>query len=121
MQRYDTKIEDGTLFVEWDDGWIEVGTMHALRDVFGGDTYEIEYDRQQSSVPWLENDLGADNTLTFDVTETLQDMDFDEDFVEDVAEAPLDATGSQGHPVRTETFAEKMIDIWESQGREEDS
>ncbi|WP_135663612.1 hypothetical protein [Halorhabdus rudnickae] len=119
MQRYDTKLEDGTLFVEWADEWLEVGKIDALRDLFGGETYEIEYDETQSKAPWLENDL-EEQTLTFDVTETLVEMDFDEEFVADVAEEPIEETGPRGYPVRTEAFAEKMIEIWEAQGHQED-
>ncbi|WP_136689951.1 hypothetical protein [Halorhabdus amylolytica] len=119
MQRYDTKLEDGAFFVEWDEEWLEIGEMAALRDLFGGDTYEIEYDQTQSKAPWLENAL-EDQTLSFDVTETLVDMDFDAEFVADVAQEPIEETGPRGYPVRTEVFAEKMIEIWDAQGRQDD-
>jgi len=115
MERHDTKLEDETLLIEWDDEWVEIGTLDALLDLFGGETYEIEYDDAQSKVPWLENSL-EDNTLSFDVVETVTDMDFDDEFTEEVVEAPLDSVGNQGHPLRTETFVAKMIEIWEAQG-----
>lgn len=119
MRRYDTKLEDGTVYVEWDDDWLEIGAMDALTDLFGGDTYEIEYDDRQAKTPWLESSLDG-RTLTFDVTETILGMDFDEEFVSDLVEVPIDETGSHGYPARTEAFAEKMIDIWEAQGSQED-
>jgi len=115
MERHDTKLEDETLFIEWDDEWLEIGTLDALLDLFGGETYEIEYDDTQSKVPWLENNL-EDNTLSFDVVDVVTDMDFDDDFAEEVVEQPLDSDGNRGYPLRTETFVAKMIEIWEQQG-----
>ncbi|MFB6128961.1 MAG: hypothetical protein ABEJ47_04280, partial [Halorhabdus sp.] len=115
MERHDTKLEDETLFVEFEGEWVEIGPLDALLDLFGGETYEIEYDDTQSKVPWLEDSL-EDNTLSFDVVETVTDMDFDDEFTEEVVEQPLDSTGNQGHPLRTETFVAKMIEIWEAQG-----
>ncbi|MFW5955991.1 MAG: hypothetical protein ACOCQY_01160 [Halorhabdus sp.] len=119
MQRYDTRLEDGTLYVEWDGDWLDVGSMATIRELLGGETFEIEYDDQQATTPWLANSL-EDNTLTFDVTETILGMDFNEEFVQEIAEQPLEETGMQGHPVRTEAFAEKMREIWESQGKQDD-
>ena len=119
MRRYDTKLDDGTFLIEWDGDWLEIGEMDALRDLFGGDVYEIEYGDKQAKMPWLEDEL-EDNTLTFDVTETLLEMDFEAEFVEEVASEPLDETGAQGHPVRTEAFAEKMMAIWDAQGRDDE-
>ncbi|WEL18444.1 Uncharacterized protein SVXHr_2291 [Halorhabdus sp. SVX81] len=115
MERHDTKLEDEALLIEWDDEWVEIGPLDAVLDLFDGETYEIEYDDAQSKVPWLESDL-EDNTLSFDVVETVTDMDFDDEFTEEVVEAPLDSEGNQGHPLRTETFVAKMIEIWEAQG-----
>jgi hypothetical protein len=119
MQRYDTKIDDGILYIEWEDDWLEVGSMAAIEELLGGDTYEIEYDETQSKVPWLEDSLD-EKTLTFDVTETILDMDFNQEFVQEVAEEPIDETRSEGQSARTDTFAEKMRDIFEAQGREDD-
>ncbi|QGN07588.1 hypothetical protein Hrd1104_09930 [Halorhabdus sp. CBA1104] len=120
MERYDTKLDDGTLYVQWDDGWLELGSMATIRDLLGGDTYEIEYDDDQSKVPWLENEL-EDNTLTFDVTEAITDMDFNGDFVSELAEVSIDDTGRAGHPQRTAAFAEKMREIWDAQGQTADN
>ena len=119
MHRYDTKLDDGTFYLEWDDDWLEVGPMATIRDLLGGDTFEIEYDDRQAKTPWLANDL-EDNTLSFDVTETLLEMDFNEEFVQEIADKPIEKTGPQGHPVRTEAFTTKMREIWESQGRQDD-
>jgi len=116
MDRYDTRITDGTLYVEWEDDWIEVGAMAEIEDRLGGETYEVEYDDRQSTVPWLEDDL-EDNTLAFDVTETIREMDFTAEFVEEVAEASLEPAGDD-HPERTAVFARKMREIWDQQGRD---
>lgn len=115
MQRYDTKLEDGTLLLESDDGWLEIGSMAAIEELCGGPTYEIEYDDRQAKAPWIEEELD-DQTLTFDVRETLLEMDFNDEFVADIEDHSLEETSDDGHPARTVAFAEKMLEIWDAQG-----
>ena len=74
MERHDTKLEDETLFIEWDDEWVEIGSLEALLDLFGGETYEIEYDDAQSKdtkiVEWFATSMRiacSSNTKTGDL------------------------------------------------------
>lgn len=114
MDRYDTDVRDGVLHLETDDSWIEIGSMADICELVGGESYTIEYDERQRQMSWLDTD--EDGTLTFDVPETLERMDFDREFVENVAPVDADRTDDDGYPLRTSVFADLMMDIWDSKG-----
>lgn len=114
MERYDTRIADDVLYLETPDGEIEVGSMTAVCELLGGETYTVEYDPEAAAMAWL--DVDEDDELTFDVRETIADLDFDERFVRKVAGEPLDRETPEGHPRRTDRFAELMRTIWDSRG-----
>ena len=113
MRRYETRIDDDRLYVEGPDGWLEVGEMALLYDLFGGREYTIEYDEREQAVPWLRTD---DGRVTFDVRETLEELTFDDEFVDNLEDVSVEATNAQGHPKRTAYFADVMQDIWDSKG-----
>lgn len=113
MDRHGTKIEDEVLFVETEDGWIEIGALPDIYTLVGGREYTIEYDEQAASVAWL--DTAPDNTLTFDVRDTLADMSYTTETVDVLGNTPLDQ-GEDGYPQRTSLFADLMIQIWDSKG-----
>lgn len=117
VKRYATRIDDGTLHVEWDDGWLEVGTMSDVFDLVGGRTYDIEYDDEQRLMAWVD---APDGTMTIDVREVIADMDYATDFVRRLAEVPLDERTAEGYPERTAHFAERMTAIWDAKGALED-
>ncbi|NLV10221.1 hypothetical protein ACAH01_11120 [Halomicrobium sp. HM KBTZ05] len=114
MERYDTRIDDDTLFVEVGDDDLEIGRLDDIYDLVGGETYTIEYSEKAQAAAWLTTD--DDGTFTFDVRETLADMDYNETIVEKLASKPVDATNTDGYPVRTATFAQLMMEIWDSKG-----
>lgn len=117
MERYATKIEDGTVYIEGVEDWIEVGALATIFDIVGGETYTIEYEREKAiAYDWLPTD--ADNTLSFDVEETIEDMTYPVEFVEELEDKSLDSEGEI--PERTAYFAELMVDIWDSKGSLED-
>ncbi|WP_256464815.1 hypothetical protein [Halosolutus gelatinilyticus] len=41
MKRYETDVRDVVLYVESDDGWIEIGTMDDIFELVGGETYTL--------------------------------------------------------------------------------
>jgi len=112
--RYDTRIDDGTLFVEHEDGWLEVGAMADVLELLGGETYTIEYTGRQAAAAWIDPD--ENNEITVDLRERIAEMTFNEEFVGDIADAAPDEAGEAGHPERAERFAAKMRDILESAG-----
>ena len=86
MTRYETFIEDGTVYVEADVGNVEVGPVSDIIKKFG-EEYEIEYDeweKQRYDVSF------ADEGLRMDVKDTLESMTHDKRAVEWLAEKPLD-------------------------------
>lgn len=114
MERYDTRIDDDTLFIEVGDQDLEVGALEDICEIVGGESYTIEYDKKAQATSWISTD--DDGTLTFDVRETLADMDYNETIVEKIADQPIDATDPDGYPIRTARFAELMQEIWDSKG-----
>lgn len=113
MERYDTHVEDDTLFLQTGAGDLEIGSMSLITDLLG-EEYTIEYEEEATVVGWLDAD--DDATLTFEVRETIESMDFDERFARRMDEESLEATTPEGHPERTVEFAETMREIWDSKG-----
>lgn len=114
MERYATTIEDGTVYIEGDDGPIEVGSLADIFDIVGSETYTIEYDQQKATAyDWLGTD--DEGALSFDVRETIEEMTYPGEFVDTLREKPLDSVGRR-HPERTAYFAELLVDIWDSKG-----
>ncbi len=117
MERYETRLEGGRIYLETSEERIEVGE---LEDVVSelGETFEIEYDEHQRTVPWLETDEG---TLTINVRETLPTLSFDDEFVGLVVDAPLEGSSENGEmPPRTAVFTDLLRKIWESKGNLEE-
>lgn len=114
MQRYETRIDDGTLYIEAGEDDLEIGSMDDICELLGGETYTLEYDEEAQTVGWLQTD--DDGTITFDIRETIDDMDYDETFVTKIRREPLDRTTPDGYRVRTAEFADLMANIWDSKG-----
>lgn len=118
QDRYGAKVENATLYLERDQGWVEVGPMDAVVDAIGGETYTLEYTDRQSAAAWLSTD--EDDTITLDVREELEDWAYTEELVSNVAESPLNETSESGHPVRTEVFVDMVTAIWDAKGNLEE-
>lgn len=113
MDRYDTRIEDGQLSLDGPTGSLEIGPMADVVDVLG-ESYTIEYDEKAQAAAWLQTD--PDGTITFDVRETIADLDFDDAFVSRLTDEPLDVETPEGYPKRTKAFADLLAEIWDSKG-----
>lgn len=111
MERYGTVIEDGILSLESGEDRLVIGEIDHIVDLIGGETYTISYDSDYSqTVDWL--DLEDDNTLSFDVRETIDDVDFPEPFVSELA-----AREAEEYPTeRASFFAESMQKSWDAKG-----
>lgn len=114
MERFHTRVDDGTLVLDTPDGWLTIGEMETIIDLVGGETYTIEYTDAEASVPWL--DVEDDGQLTVDVRETLSDYSFDREFVQHVSDTPIDEMNSDDFPKRTTLFVDLVTTIWESKG-----
>lgn len=114
MKRYATDVRNDVLYLETDDGWLEIGTMNDICDLVGGETYTLEYDERQRQVGWLDTD--DEGKVTFDVPETLERIDFDREFVDNLTGVDGAATDDDGYPLRASVFADLMTTIWDSKG-----
>ncbi|WP_207586567.1 hypothetical protein [Halomontanus rarus] len=114
MDRYDTDVRDGVLFLESTDGWLEIGRLDDICELVGGETYTLEYDERQRQVDWLDTD--EEGKLSFDVRETLTEMDFNDEFVGNIEPVDADETDEDGYPLRASVFADMMTNIWDSKG-----
>jgi len=86
-QRYETRIEDGTVYVDADIGRVEVGPYRDLIDRFG-EEHEIEYrdwEKQRYDVSF------ADEGMTIQLRETVEAMTHSADVVEWLREKPTKA------------------------------
>lgn len=113
MKRYETRIGEGTVYLETDDGELEIGELDAIVDVVGNETYTISYDEHQRTQAWLDTDEAGQ--ITFDVRETVADMSHRGDFVERMRATGLSAE-RYGLPERTVEYAKEIVDIFEQQG-----
>lgn len=114
MHRYETNVQNNVLYIESESGWLEIGSMDDICTLVGGETYTVTYDERQQTVGWLDTD--ADGTLSFDVQETIAEMDYDREFVANLETIDSDTTDADGYPLRAAVFAELMMDIWDSRG-----
>lgn len=113
MKRYETRIEGGTVFLETDDGQLEIGDLDAIVDVVGNETYTISYDERQRTQAWLDTD--EEGKITFDVREAVADMSHRGEVVERMRATGL-SRERYGLPERTVEFAKEIVDIFEQQG-----
>lgn len=114
MKRYDTRINDGTLYIEDDEDDLEIGTMDDICEILGGESYTIEYNEEAQAAGWLQTD--EDGTITFDIPETIDELDYDKTFVQKMVAQPIDQMTPEGYPLRTVEFADLMAEIWDSKG-----
>lgn len=112
--RYEAVIENDILYLEHEEGLLEVGSMDAIVELFGGETYTLEYTDRQSAAAWISTD--DDNTIAIDVREELADWAYTAEFGASVADNPLDESGESGYPLRTEVFVDTVIAIWDAKG-----
>jgi len=89
MARYETFIEEGTIYVGSDDGPIEVGALEAAIEVVGGPSWTITYSEEfKQRHPEADT---SDEGLTVDVADMINAMTHSEQFVETLAAQPAEA------------------------------
>ncbi|MFC7215846.1 hypothetical protein ACFQO4_17390 [Saliphagus sp. GCM10025334] len=113
MKRYETRVEGGTVYLETDEGDLEIGDLDTIVDVIGNETYTITYDEKQRTQAWLETD--EEGRVTFDVRETIVDLDHRREFVEKMRAIDR-SEETYGLPERAVEFAEEIVSIFEQQG-----
>lgn len=109
--RYETRIDEGVLYLDGTRGRLEVGPMERIVEEVGGETYTVQYGSRESSVyDWLDDDGEA---LDIEVRETLASYPMPTSVVRALGEIPLDGDPT---PTRTEYFADLVTSIWDAKG-----
>ena len=105
MRRYETRVEDGVYEIESPDGgWLAIAPLDDIVAELG-ETYVIEYEEDEASVPWLDTD---DTILRIDVREQLPTLSFDEEFIGHIVDTPAEH--------RLGVFTDLIDMIWSSKG-----
>ena len=112
MTRYETFIEDGTVYVASDDGPIEVGPLADIIDTVGGPAWRITYtESQKERYPQMETD---DEGLVVDVVDMLNAMTHSRKFVETLAAQPGTVPNSDTVSPRAGLFVGKLLENLEN-------
>ncbi|WP_207589875.1 hypothetical protein [Halomontanus rarus] len=113
MDRYETRINDGTVYLETDDDELEIGDLETIIEVIGGETYTVSYDERQRTQSWLETD--DDGAMTVDVRETIEELPHQREVVAKL-QAADHSQAKYGLPERTVEFANEIVAILDQQG-----
>ncbi|WP_247009150.1 hypothetical protein [Halorientalis litorea] len=100
MRRYETVVEDGTIYIDAPDGHLPVGDLDTVIDAVGGHAWTISYadwERER-----YENMDTSDAGLTVDVVDMMEAMTHTEAFVEALETHPADA------PEGTDTLSPRL-------------
>lgn len=112
MARFETRVDDGTVYVGTPDGRLEVGTVADVLDVVGGPAWTIHYsDAAKERHPGMNTD---DEGLVVDVVDMMQAMTHSERFVETLAAQPAQPTDDEDISPRLGLFAGKLLENLES-------
>jgi len=114
MTRYETKVEDGTIYVGTEDGPLEVGALEDAIAVVGGPSWTITYSEEEMERhPEMDT---SDEGLTVDVVDMLRAMTHSERFVETLAAQPPEPSddGDEDVSPRLGLFVGKLLESLES-------
>jgi hypothetical protein len=112
MARFETHVEDDTVYVDTPDGSLEVGSLEDVLDVVGGPAWTIRYsDAATERHPGMDT---SDEGLVVDVVDMMQAMTHSERFVETLAAQPAEPTGHDDISPRLGLFAGKLLENLES-------
>ena len=112
MNRYETYVEDGTIYVGSDDGPLEVGPLDEAIDVVGGPSWTITYPSEvKERHPGMDT---SDEGLTVDVVDIIHAMTHSRRFVETLAAQPVEPADSDDISPRLGLFVGKLLENLES-------
>jgi hypothetical protein len=112
MARFETRIENETVYVGTPDGPLKVGGLDQLLDVVGGPSWRIEYsDAAKDRHPGMDT---SDEGIVVDVADMMQAMTHSERFVETLAALPAEPTEGDDVSPRVGLFAGKLLENLES-------
>lgn len=111
MPRYETYVEDGTIYIRTGDDPLAVGPVDEAVEAVGGPAWTITYSLEvKRRHPDLDT---ADEGLTVDVVDIIHAMTHSERFVETLAAQPADS-GEDDISPRLGLFVGKLLENLES-------
>jgi hypothetical protein len=114
MTRYPTFVEDGIVYVGFEDDPVKIGPVDEIVDLVGGPAWTIEYSRaEKERHPGIDT---SDEGLTVDVVDMLQTMTHGERFVGTLEAHPATVqTDEEGAiPPRMGLFVGKLLENLET-------
>lgn len=112
MVRYETYVEDGSIYVGSGDGPLEVGDLDRALDAIGGPSWTITYsDELKERHPDVNT---SDEGLTVDVVDMIHSMTHSERFVQTLAAQPTDPGSDGDISPRLGLFVGKLLENLES-------
>lgn len=112
MSRFETHVEDGTVYVGTPDGPLEVGPVADVLDVVGGPAWTISYSEEtKERHPGMDT---SDEGLVVDVVDMMAAMTHSERFVETLSAQPGEPTDDDEVSPRLGLFAGKLLENLES-------
>ncbi len=112
MARFETVIEDETIYVGTPDGPLEVGTVDSVLAVVGGPSWEITYSEEvKQRHPEIDT---SDEGLIVDVVDMMNAMTHSERFVRTLAAQPTESPADDDISPRLGLFVGKLLENLES-------
>ncbi|GCF12639.1 hypothetical protein Harman_05740 [Haloarcula mannanilytica] len=108
MDRYETFVEDGTVYVGSDDGPLEVAPLDDIVAAAGGPAWTITYSEAEK-----ERYAGMDTSdegLVVDVVDMLHAMTHSQRFVETLAAHPTEVSADDTISPRAGLFVGKLLE-----------
>ena len=111
MARYETYVEDDTIYVGTADGRLEVGSLDSAVEAVGGPSWTITYSPEaKERHPEMDT---SDEGLTVDVVDIINAMTHSDRFVETLAAQPAEGGDDDISP-RLGLFVGKLLENLES-------
>ncbi|MFB6173770.1 MAG: hypothetical protein ABEI39_03930 [Halobacteriales archaeon] len=108
MARYETVIEDGTVYVGRGAERVVVGRIDRIVEVVGGPAWTITYsEAEKRRHPEMDT---ADEGLTVDVVDTVNAMTFETSFVETLRAQPREAADEDALSPRLGLFVGRLLE-----------
>jgi hypothetical protein len=110
--RYGTRIEDGQVYVQHDDGPLRVGPAATAIEAVGGPAWTIDYsDWERERYPDLDT---SDEGMVVDVRDMLAAMEHDGAFVESLRALPAEPRDGDALSPRMGLFVGKLLENLQS-------
>jgi len=106
--RHETVIEDGTVYVATEEGYLPIADLDRIIDVVGGPAWTITYsEAEKQRYSRLDT---ADEGITVDVVDTINAMTFGDEFIETLRAQPVEPVTDDAVSPRLGLFAGRLLE-----------